>query len=399
MNHDSRTVPRVLVFHPGRQHSHQLAMALAEQGMLACYVTGLPTRADAGGWLGRRFFSSKAAAYAIPIEPALVKHIYLSTVLRKAAAMTCTPKLAATISHRADALFDAWVCGLLSSLRPHIVVAYENSALCTFRRAKRLGIKTVLDAASVHYRWQDRFIGPAQLKMALRLTNARKDAEIALADRVVTVSTFARESYLDAGVPPARVHAVPVGVDYSRFTPQSMDPRCSDRPAKDFRFVYVGNTSPLKGLDVLSDAIRRLRQNGQQCTVTMIGAGTATGIDSEVKRTGWMDHESLARELSAHDVLILPSYFDSFGMVVAEAMACGLPVIVTENVGAKEMVTPEANGLVVPAGDAEALASAMRWFLINQAKLPEMSEAARLSAERYDWSHYRRRIVEVLQSL
>ena len=392
---------QVLVCHPGRQHSHQLAMALAEHGMLAKYVTGVPTRGDAGGWLARRLVPGKTDSYAIDIDPALVRHVYFAKLVSKAAAMACPPKMTATISHRADALFDAWVCRWLSSERPHVVVAYENSALHTFRRAKRLGITTVLDAASVHHRWQDRFIEPPQSKIAHRLTNARKDAEIALADHVLTVSAFARESYLDAGVSPARVYPVPVGVDYSQFKPRSEERRVSDRPAHDFRFVYVGNTGRLKGLDILSDAVRRLRHDGQECTVTMIGAGaeTAKGLDTEIKRKGWMNHERLARELPQHDVLILPSYFDSFGMVVAEAMACGLPVIVTQNVGAKEMVTPEVNGQVVPVGDAEALASAMRWFLANRAKLPGMSQAARLAAERYDWWHYRRRVVELLQSL
>jgi glycosyltransferase involved in cell wall biosynthesis len=400
MNQNSRSMPRVLVVHSGRQHSHQLAMALAEKGMLARYVTGLPTRPEAGGWLGRRLFRDKAAAYAIPIEPALVKHVYLATVLRKAAAMACPPKLTATISHRADALFDAWVCRLLASERPQVVVAYENSALHTFRRAKRLGIKTVLDAASVHHSCEHPG-SREQFDAARRWTNARKDAEIALADQILTVSRFARESYLSAGVPAERVHAIPVGVDVRRF--RAADDVRDERAETDrnFRFVYVGNATPRKGLHVLCGAMRLLRDAGERCTATLIGSTGSLVDDAEngIRRVSWMSHDQLTRELARHDVLVLPSYFDSFGMVVAEAMACGLPVIVTENVGAKEMVTPEVNGQVVPVGEAEALAGAMRWFLANRDRLPEMSQAARLAAERYDWSHYRRRVVEFLQSL
>jgi glycosyltransferase involved in cell wall biosynthesis len=376
-------------------------MALAEQEMLARYVTGIPTQRGAGGWLGRALFPGKADAYAIALDPRLVRHVYLGSILHKAAAKSCPPSVASTACHRADAIFDWYVGAMLSRERPDVVVAYENSALRTFRRAKRLGIKTVLDAASVHHRWQERFIEAPQWKIAQRLTNARKDAEVALADQILTVSEFARESYLDAGVPPARVHAIPVGVDATQFRPATREAPLDSAAAVDFRFVYVGNAGRLKGLGVLGDAVRRLRQSGQRCAVTLIGVSHAAAVDNldGIERIGWMSHDRLARELPRHDVLVLPSYFDSFGMVVAEAMACGLPVIVTENVGAKEMVTPEVNGQVVAAGDAAALASAMRWFLANRARLPEMSQAARLAAEQYDWSHYRRRVVEFFQSL
>jgi glycosyltransferase involved in cell wall biosynthesis len=131
--------------------------------------------------------------------------------------------------------------------------------------------------------------------------------------------------------------------------------------------------------------------------MTLIGSsGVTLGNDPEdgMVRRGWMSHERLASELQGHDVLILPSFFDSFGMVVAEAMACGLPAIVTENVGAKEMISPGVNGLVVPTGDAGALADAMRWFILHRDNHCQMRHAARDSAERYDWANYRRRIVE-----
>ena len=397
----ARSCAKVLLCHPTRQHSHQLAIALAEQDMLARYVTGIPTHRGAGGWIGQALFPGKAEAYAIKLDPRLVRHVYLSSIFQKAATKSCPPSLAATAGHRADAIFDWYVGRMLPREKPDVVVAYENSALRTFQRAKREGIKTVLDAASVHHRWQDRFLEPAQWKFGHRLTNVRKDAEIALADHILTVSEFARQSYLEAGVPPQRVHAIAVGVETSQFRPATKEAPFDSGPASDFRFVYVGNAARLKGLDVLGDAVRRLRQSGQRLALTLIGVSHTAAIESidGITRIGRLNHDRLARELPQHDALVLPSHFDSFGMVVAEAMACGLPVIVTENVGAKEMVTQQVNGQIVAAGDALALASAMRWFLDNRGKLPEMSHAARMAAEQYDWSHYRRRVVEFFQSL
>jgi glycosyltransferase involved in cell wall biosynthesis len=391
---------RVLICHPGRQHSHQLAMALGERGMLAKYVTGIPTRLDTGGWLGKRLLRRIAEPYAIPIDPALVQHVLLASLVRRGTRVL-NVKASHAVGHLADGLFDRWVCGLVRKLRPDVIVAYENSALCVFRRAKELGVKTVLDAASVHHRWQDRFLGRAEGGWFHRRTMRRKDEEIGLADHILTVSEFARESYLEAGVPSGRVHAIPVGVDSLRFQPGS----CSSeaRPVDcDFRFVYVGNASHLKGIDVLREAVRRLRSDGARFTVSLIGVSpeTSSGDDaSGMVRLGWMGHDRLAAVLPRHDVLVLPSLVDSFGMVVAEAMACGLPAIVTENVGTKEMITPEKNGLIVPPGDAAALAEAMRWFIARREKLCQMSRAARESAERYDWTNYRRRVIEFFTAI
>jgi glycosyltransferase involved in cell wall biosynthesis len=392
---------RVLVCHGGRQHSHHLAMALANRGMLAKYVTGLPTQRHPGGWLGRFLLPKKAEAYAIPIDPALVKHIYLEPVARRVT-RGLGPKWSRAAGSFADRLFDRWVCGLVRKLCPDVVVAYETGAYNIFRKAKELGVKTVLDAASLHHQWQDRFLPTTESEAAHRRTQRRKDAEIELADEILVVSKFACQSYVDSGVSPDRVHAMPLGVDTNRFRPDDAGVRSRRDGNQDLRFVYVGNESQLKGVHVLHQAVARLRAAGETFTATMIGGSTRSADrnpDCAIVRKPWMSHDLLSSELTAHDVLILPSFFDSFGMVVAEAMACGLPAIVTENVGAKEMITDGENGRVIPAGQAEALADAMRWFIANRANLPTMSLAARRSAEQYDWTNYRRRVTEFLASV
>jgi glycosyltransferase involved in cell wall biosynthesis len=393
-----RSVPKVLVCHSGRQHSHQLATALASQGMLARYVTGLPTEPGADGLPGR-LLRAVAKPYRMPVDPALVRHVYVAPILRRAAGTVLSGGMMSAVSHRADGLFDRWVCGLARKLRPDVVVAYENSALHTFRRAKQMGITTVLDAASFHHCWQDRFLAPTEGRREHGRIVRRKEEEIRLADHILTVSTLARASYIEAGVPEEHVHAIPVGVDTIQFRPAQHDRGAGDR---DFRFVYVGNDSPHKGLDVLREAVGRLRDAGERLTATLFGvSGVAKGgrpVDGCVG-VGRVDHERLADELPEHHVLVLPSFFDSFGMVVAEAMAAGLPAIVTENVGAREMITPGENGRIVEPGDVVSLVESMRWFIENRERLPAMSRAARQSAERYDWKTYHRKIAEFFARL
>jgi glycosyltransferase involved in cell wall biosynthesis len=391
---------RVMVCHPGRQHSHQLAMALAERGMLAKYVAGSPHGAIGGR--GKRFLEHAGASNGALIDPAQIRQVYSTSLARKAAARVLSPALASAVGHGLDNLFDRSVCRLLSTVRPNAVVAYENSARHTFRRARELGIRTILDAASVHHRWQDRFFRPIEGEAAHRRITRHKDEEIALADRILTVSELARESYLDSGVPRDRVHVIPVGVDCRRFCPDGRWKDAEPDINGDMRFVYVGNSSPLKGIEVFCEAVRRLRAAGERVTATLIGVTRempAGDTGDGIVRKRWMSHQRLTAELLQHHVFVLPSFFDSFGMVVAEAMASGLPAIVTENVGTKELITAGVNGLVVRAGDTASLTEAMQWFVARRSQLPQMSRAARESAERYDWTNYRRRVVEFFSSL
>ena len=163
-----------------------------------------------------------------------------------------------------------------------------------------------------------------------------------------------------------------------------------------------GTMDERKGVDVLAAAASELDQRGCKFELTTIGNGSSTISFADIGRSkhlGWLPRVRLAAELATHDVLVLPSRHDSFGIVVAEAMACGLPVIVTENVGAKEMVTPGDDGQIVPVGDAAALASAMSWFMDHAATLPEMSAAARSKAESYSWAAYQSKVVSQIRKI
>jgi glycosyltransferase involved in cell wall biosynthesis len=384
---------RVVVCHPGRQYSHQLALALAEAKLLAKYLTGVPTHSQAGGRLGRLLLANWSNAYAIPLDPELVEHSFVSPLLRRFGNCVHSRRLAVDLAHRGDRLFDRWAARRIKKLRPDVVVAYENSALHTFRAAKTIGASTVLDAASFHHIWQDRFLRPETFSHALNRINSAKDAEIELADRIITVSEFARQSYLEAGIAADRVTAIPLGVDTDLFRFDALKFASGDAKVN---FVFVGQLSLRKGIDVLLSAARILANRGVNFRLTLFGNPSQAFPMDDLKNCrvrGWMGHRELAGQLAQCDVLVLPSRHDSFGMVVAEAMACGLPVITSDCVGAKEMISPGVNGQVVPAGDVDALADAMRWYVERPDQLAAMAKSARKTAELYGWQRYREHVV------
>jgi glycosyltransferase involved in cell wall biosynthesis len=278
-------------------------------------------------------------------------------------------------------------------------VAYENAAQETFRAARAQGATTILDAASSHHTWQDAFYEPVESDAVHQRINKRKDQEIKLADHVLTVSEMARASYIDAGVSPERITSVCMGVDLSEFTPGGEDSRVRSGP---FTFLFAGHAGRLKGVDVLLKASECLAREGLTHRVQFAGGtddGVFEGTSAPAERLGYLNRSELAAAFRRADVLVLPSRHDSFGRVVVEAMATGLPVIVTEHVGAKEMIDGGRTGWVVPADDVEALAERMHWCAEHRDNVRGMGAACVETAQNYSWAAYRERVTEVMEEV
>lgn len=308
------------------------------------------------------------------------------------------PAWISTLGHRVDQWFDNIVSKRLGHIAYSAVVAYENSAKNIFTVAKANNKITILDAASVHHRFQDRVSTPSESKREhLRITK-NKDAEIRLADYIFTTSDMARESYLDAGANPDRTLVLPMGVDLEKFgrVPSLASNQGVEGVSDELRFIFVGRCEKLKGSDIMLDAFAMAQAGSLNAKLTIVG----DLIDTEVAKlpnvtaVGKKSHDELAKILSEHDVLILPSRFDSFGMVVVEAMAAGLPAIVSPFVGSKMLLRQEQNGLIMPELSAHALLNAIRWFDEHRDRLRAMSVEARDSAKSFTWGEYRRRVAE-----
>ncbi|HXO26240.1 MAG TPA: glycosyltransferase family 4 protein [Thermoanaerobaculia bacterium] len=396
---------RILVTHPGRQHSHQAAVALARAGMLAGYWAGVPAVAaqvrHLPAWLRRRF-----DRYApVPLDPRQVRWFPATPALRRLG-----DKLplgaAARIDLVACRLFDHWAAAGLPWAGVDAVIACEISALATFRVARRMGVTTILDAPSLHHDAQDRLHGTTDPPGLHRRITCIKDREIELADQVLTVSTLARDTYLAAGVPADRVHAVTLGADLELFAPVSGHGAPVGRGGDDgFLFLFCGATIRRKGFDLLLAAFDQVAGVTPTARLQVVGPrGDAADLldgrtGERIAVSGPVGQPALAEELRRADCLVLPSRNDSFGLVVAESLACGLPVLVSDMVGAKVLVSPGRNGWIVPAGDAAALAERMAWCVRNRETVRGMREQCRRSAEAATWPAYHDRLAELLRSI
>jgi glycosyltransferase involved in cell wall biosynthesis len=99
-------------------------------------------------------------------------------------------------------------------------------------------------------------------------------------------------------------------------------------------------------------------------------------------------HQAVLQLMSSCDVLVLPSIVEGRALVQQEAMACGLPLIVTRNAGGEDLIVEGETGFLVPAGAPEAIAEKLEWFLENRDRLPGMQKAARAKAAKLTWAAY-----------
>jgi glycosyltransferase involved in cell wall biosynthesis len=128
------------------------------------------------------------------------------------------------------------------------------------------------------------------------------------------------------------------------------------------------------------------------------GRATELGLAERVRFLGFLNQSQLPSAYCASDLLVLPSLFEPFGLVVNEAMLCGLPVAVSDRVGARfDLVRPDENGYVFPAGDVEALAAILRQILPDPEQRARMGTAARHRMETWSPREFTDSVVRAVQ--
>lgn len=381
----------VVVAHPFLQHAHQLATALHERGLLLQLWSGTPLigleEPKPFGWPGA--FAERLRRVSIPA--ALRRHPLWPHVATRVARRL--PVNLSEANHRIFHAFDYWFARKLSALRPDVVVAYENSAYYTFKAAKELGIHCVLDASSFHHKLSDRLIGLPQTNFRKKI-NRQKEAELDMAGHVLACSSLAAQSFIDHGVPHEKTVAIPLGAEIDPLHVRADRPTLNGK----LRFVFAGGLRKLKSIDLILEAFERLQRGGADFDLAFVGGCEDKSYLERIERMpqakylGYRSQSELFKIFSESDCLLLPSRFDSFGMVVAEAMAYGMPAIVSTMVGAKEIIErhPESGWIVRP--EAAAIHDQVKNLIDQPWKLAAASNAAIVAVQDFTWATYRWRV-------
>jgi len=207
-------------------------------------------------------------------------------------------------------------------------------------------------------------------------------------DLVYVPSLETGRELVDKGLDPAKMRLFPRGVDTKRFDPAHRDPGLAARTGlgTGVRLLYAGRVSREKDLHLLAAAFRRLCAERTDVTLTVVGDGPYLGELRDLLAgtptifTGYLEGEELAAMFATCDLFVFPSATDTFGNVVLEAQASGLPIIVTNQGGPMENILPGETGVVVAAGDENALYQAIAGLVADPELLRAMGRAGRAYA-------------------
>jgi glycosyltransferase involved in cell wall biosynthesis len=257
--------------------------------------------------------------------------------------------------------FDAYAAGRLPAAE-HLI-AFNGTAVAQFELARRTHFKTLaLVAANSHLRRVVRQHALAYRQYPLERSWARSLLkrnliEYAEADLIYVASRYAWESFIEEGFPEQALSYFPLTPD-PRFGPDT-----APRTSATFDVVYVGGLTVHKGVPLLIDAFRALAH--ADLRLVLVGGWASRGMRRFVEKACAEDSRIKAGpgdplpRLRAARLCAHPAFEDGFAYAPAEALACGVPAVVSEDTGMKELIEPGENGVILPTGDRRALTEAI----------------------------------------
>lgn len=366
----------VTVSSGGKFHAYHLARASAQAGYLRRFITTIYDRRETGidRRLVREIVAPELLGMAIQRLPG-AGSVPLSYLVR-------------------DNLFDRLA-------RRHIdggdvFNVFNHFGLHSMRKAHALGMTCIVERSSAHPVVHHRILSEEYARYGLRFSPvntwlfAKHEREYEEADAIVVPSEFVWRTMVEGGVPEAKLRRVHFG-----FAPEWFRPMPDEKPDGTFRVMFAGAISLQKGVQYLLEAWRRL--DLPDAELMLVGGAFPDSRAFLPRYEGLYCHipfvpqPELAAIYNTASVFVLPSLQDGFGMVVYEAAACGLPVIITENVGAA--IQDGQDGFVVPIRDPDALADRLLRLYRDDRLRREMGESARGFVQGYTWEAYHRQVL------
>ena len=302
-----------------------------------------------------------------------------------------------------DRLHDFWVCRQVKKYQPQILIGSEKSCKNSFLLVKKYKGICILDLAQIHVNeldkirnehlflkkeWGNDFLFDKIQKIKLM--------EYDLADIILVISSKMKVLLFKSGISPNKILLIYLGFDPQIFYRKIQYPVPVNYSLK---LIFVGNLSESKGIAFLLKLMERLAEF--PISLTLIGSN-ARSFRSKTNHPniffgGIKDQSSVANYLHKADVFVFPSYLDSWGMAVIEAMACGLPVIVSEEVGASECIDDKV-GFILPLLENQWM-NAILTLLYNPKLIRQMGVQAAMNVSSFTWKNYEFDLMQRLEKI
>ncbi len=414
--------PVMIACPDSRPPAYQAAIGLERAGLLGEFVTAVyhdpdsrvarVARGLAPGLLARaeRFLLRR---HDPEIPAARVRSLVsYDLALRIETRLAAGGRLKRAIGRHRTVAFDRRLAARVERLSPAVLMAFSDVASgATLPLCKRLGVPTIVSMVhgdvdlemavlererTMAPEYLPIYLGDGALDLAeLAWIHERRREDLALADVVLTPSRHIANTLVAKGVARDRIEVIPYAADCRRFRPVAK-PLHEDR----CRFLFAGGITGRKGIRSLLEAWRMVKRPGW--SLELLGAlprdpGPLAGELGDVELLGRVGHGEMPGLMARADVFVFPSLFEGSAVVTYEALACGLPCIVTAEAGS--VARDGVEGLVVPAGDADSLAAAMALLGDDASLRARMAQAARARALEFDWPRYHQALQGVVARL
>jgi glycosyltransferase involved in cell wall biosynthesis len=379
---------------------HPLAEALHNAGALDCYVTVLSQMGEYGWQLAPAMVRKKLKGRRLDVPHLKVKQLVLPEVFQK-----IPPKLGMYSSERGcyinNYLFDFMACNSIP--RSPVVHFISSIGLVTAKHARKWGATLICDCRQEHPLFQEDVLKDEARRCgvessALSGLSYREKVlrEFEIADHIIVPSMHAKRTFLSRGFRDDKVHVVHYGVKSNLFHPVQKDDDV-------FRIIYVGQITFRKGIQYLLEAFKNLSLPGSE--LLLVG-GVDPGFrpilaryDGSFTHIPHLAHVDLLKHYGHSSLFAMPSLADSFGLVVLEAMACGLPVVISQNTGTADLIRQGVHGFIVPIRDVQAIQEAILAAYESPDLLATLSANAVKLARAHSWERYGQDAIALYKNL
>lgn len=409
----------ILVSHPtGNTFVRALLAQLEAQSLLGAFYTTLALHADDHAV---RMLPAKVRAQALrrayDVPAAKLQRFPLREVARHGLPKLGLSRLARhehgpasldAVYHDLDRRVAAQLAGQKSNGVTG-VYCYEDGALATFEAAQRLGLRRFYELPIAYWEtgarllaeearrypdWEPTLVGTRDSPAKLR----RKTRELELADVVIVPSQFVLDSLPAWARQSKHCVVAPFGSPAVGAAEFAESPGSESRP---LCVLFAGSMTQRKGLADLFAAVKLLGRSDVELVV--LGSPVAPldfyrAQNVPFRYEAPRPHGQVLELMRSCDILALPSIVEGRALVQQEAMACGLPLLVTPNAGGQDLIIEGETGWLVPVRSPAAIAQKLAYLTDNRALLPQMRVAARNKAAQYTWAAYSQIIVKELQS-
>ena len=409
--------PRTLLSHAGTQYSYKTALALQAEKMLSHFYTPIyynyksPIYQILERICGQQswFTSLKERRYHPDIPLEVVHSIPWFEIGYRLGAKLFQGRYNNALLTLQNNFYDRYVAQQLWKWQQDFDIFYgfSGSAHHCLKQSKSLGKLTAIDHHDIHQEtarklmqeeielhpdFADTFPYWPPYEPYLR----EVEIEDQLADYHFVLSSFCRQTYIKAGIDPDRVFVIPLGSNLQKFSPANSSINHS------FRVLFVGAIGQRKGIKYLLEAFKKLSLSDAELVLAgnILGSGKPfRDYENWFRHVNYIEPSAMPDFYRSGSVFVLPSLWDSYGQVIIEAMACGLPVIVSENTAAQDVVRDGVDGFVIPIRNIDALAEKLL-ILYKDPKLRQwMGNNAAERSQEFSLDSHSQQLIDTLLNI